>query len=74
MRKTICTCDRCGKEITGGVAYTVTVYAEDITKPMFGASTETVQQNVKQNLKLMDGEADLCKDCKDAITDGIFIV
>lgn len=74
MRKTICTCDRCGKEITDGVVYTVTVYAEDVDPAPLGLSMETASQNTRQNLKRVHGEAELCKECKDELTDGIFIV
>ena len=74
MRRTICTCDRCGKEITEGTVYTLTCYAEDVNPAPLGLSYETSTQNIKQNLKLVDGDAELCKECKDQITDGLFIV
>ena len=74
MKRTICICDRCGKEITEGVAYTLTCYAEDVNPAPLGLSGETAMQNVKQNLKAMDGEAHLCRECKDQLTDGVFIV
>lgn len=73
MRKTICICDRCGQEITG-VIYSLTCYAEDVKPGYFGPSMEAAGQNVKQNARSVAGEADLCKECKDTITDGVFIV
>lgn len=74
MRKAVCTCDRCGKEITGGVVYSLTCYAEDVVKTAWGQSLDTCLQNTKQNLALMEGTRDLCRECKDALTDGLFIV
>ena len=75
MRRTVCICDRCGKEITEGVVYSLTVYAEDVRSKGLGASAETVNQNMKQNItRSIDGDKDLCKECKDQITDGLFIV
>ena len=74
MRKTTCICDRCKKEITDGVIYTLTCYAEDVNSKAIGASAETVQQNMTQNLRRMQGDAELCRECKDALTDGLFIV
>lgn len=74
MRKTTCTCDRCGKEIADGVVYTLTCYAEDVVKKPFGDSMEACTQNTKQNLMLMNGSKDLCKACKDELTDDLFIV
>ena len=73
MRVSICTCDRCGKEIAGGVVYSLTCYAEDVReKP--GMSEEACSQNLRQNMALIDGSRDLCKECKDELTDGLFIV
>lgn len=74
MRRTICTCDRCGQEIADGVVYTLTCYAEDVHKQPFGLSAEATSQNMRQNLALVAGTKDLCKTCKDALTDGLYIV
>lgn len=73
-RKTTCTCDRCGQEIADGVVYTLTCYAEDVNKKPFGLSMEATSQNVRQNLALVNGTKELCQTCKDALTDGMFIV
>ena len=75
MKKTTYTCDRCGKEIEG-VAYELTCYAEDVTPDPFGTvSTEMATQNMRQNMSpVIVGKCHLCRACKDAITDGVFIV
>lgn len=68
------TCDKCGEEIQGAM-YTLTCYAEDVPAPPFGGcSLEVAAQNTQQNLQRQRGDRHLCKTCKDAITDGIFIV
>lgn len=78
MKRIVYTCDKCGKEISH-VAYSLVCYAEDVSAQSGGGmSEEAVEQNVKQNMELGDinarTEKILCKACKDAITDGIFIV
>lgn len=75
MKKTICTCDRCGAEIAY-VIYSLTCYAEDVTPgPFGGVSSAVAEQNTKQNTTLMTSrEKHLCGKCKDALTDGLFIV
>lgn len=73
MKRTIWNCDRCGSEIDG-VVYTLTCHAHDaIEDPMGGISMEAATQNVKQNFS-STVEAHLCRECKDKITDGVFIV
>ena len=73
MKKTTYFCDKCGQEITG-VVYRLTCYAEDVTPDPFGStSREAATQNMRQNL-LADETRHLCKTCKDAITDCVFIV
>ena len=68
------TCDRCGKLIEG-VMYTLTCYAEDVPPlPLGGCSLEVATQNTTQNLARTSADRHLCKACKDAITDGVFIV
>lgn len=74
MRKQVCICDRCGKEITGGVVYSLTCYAEDLVKVPFGVSAEACMQNTTQNMAVISGKKDLCKECKDDVADGLFIV
>lgn len=66
------TCDKCGAEITD-VAYLLTCYAADIRDDVWGGpSTEVAAQNLRQN---MDSEVKhLCRACKDAITDGVFVL
>lgn len=74
MRKTICTCDRCGKEITG-TTYTLTCYAEGIDPTATRATSARItEQNLRQNMILMAGSKELCQECKDELTDGLFIV
>lgn len=74
MRVTTCTCDRCGKPITGGTVYKLTCYAEDVIGRPF-LSADAAEQNIRQNTVIMaNGEKDLCQECKDALTDGLFIV
>lgn len=74
MEQITYTCDRCEKEIED-VVYTLTCYAKDIPKPgRVFVSRFVADQNSKQNLDKMCKERHLCKECKDAITDGVFIV
>jgi hypothetical protein len=55
--------------------YTLTCYAEDVPPyPLGGCSFEVATQNTKQNLLRQQEDRHLCKSCKDAITDGIFVV
>lgn len=68
------TCDKCGKTIEGAM-YTLTCYAEDVPRPpLGGCSFDVATQNNRQNLVWGSEDRHLCKECKDAITDGIFIV
>lgn len=72
MKKTTYKCDRCGAEITD-VVYTLTCYAEDLNRgPCGGISGEVVRQNHRQNN--VTTERHLCGECKDELTDGLFIV
>ena len=78
MKRVVYTCDRCGKEISR-VAYSLVCYAEDVSAQSFsGISEEAAAQNIKQNMVLgtfeTKNEKILCRECKDAITDGVFIV
>lgn len=67
-------CDRCGTEVTEGAIYTLTCYADDVA-PGLGQSRETSAQNAAQNAASMSRQTrHLCKVCKDAITDGLFVV
>jgi uncharacterized protein YbaA (DUF1428 family) len=68
------TCDKCEKEINDGVLYKLTCYAEDVPAKKIGYSMEAAVQNNRQNMALQTYERHLCKACKDAITDGIFIL
>ena len=75
MKRITYTCDKCEKEINDGVLYKLTCYAEDVPPARFGGfSTEMAEQNMRQNLALQTYERHLCRECKDAITDGVFIV
>lgn len=72
MRKTICICDRCGNEITDGVVYSLTCYAENVSgEPLGIGSGEVLTQNMKQNLA---ETKELCRECKRDLTDGLFIL
>ena len=76
MRRVVYTCDKCGREI-GTVAYSLLCYAEDVSAQVVGGlSEEVAAHNVKQNLSsgLERYEKILCKECKDEITDGLFVV
>lgn len=67
-------CDRCGEQIAEGTVYSLTCYADDVV-PGLGQSPETSAQNTAQNAASMNRQTrHLCKACKDALTDGIFIV
>lgn len=73
MKKTFCFCDRCGKEITD-VIYTLTCYADDVINGI-GIFSKAGEQNLRQNMVKAQGmEKELCQECKDALTDGLFIV
>ena len=73
MKRVIYTCDKCGEEIEG-VMYTLTCYAEDIPQRRGRISEEVMEHNIAQNMASMSNKRHLCKACKDAITDGIFIL
>lgn len=67
-------CDRCGEEITG-VVYTLTCFAHDATPdPLGWTSDEARTHNLNANLSERREDRHLCKKCKDAVTDGVFIV
>lgn len=73
MKKITYTCDKCGKEITD-VVYSLTCYAEDVFSPENPFMSKEVQiQNTTQNFS-PSMRRHLCRDCKDKITDGVFIV
>ncbi len=73
MKRTICTCDKCGNEVTDTL-YILYCYAEDLQNmPFGGISAATAEQNTKQNMA-RDVERHLCRECKDKITDGVFII
>lgn len=72
MKRTTWICDRCVKEITG-VVYTLNCFAEDAAPDPTGRiSAEAAGQNMRQNRGRESRH--LCSACKDAITDGVFIV
>lgn len=76
MKKEIYICDKCGKELTE-VVYTLTCFAEDISGPACGVKAEVANQNMRQNLELAlwgERKKHLCGECKDTLTDGLFIV
>ena len=73
MKKITYTCDKCEKEITD-VVYSLTWYAEDVFTPENPFMSKEVQiQNTTQNFSPSRGRH-LCRECKDKITDGVFIV
>ncbi len=78
MREITCTCDRCGEAIKDGVVYTLTCYAEKVDPKLHEStdmSREIWEQNSMQNMMLrQESKRDLCKACKDYLTEGIFIV
>lgn len=67
INKTTYTCDKCHKKITD-VVYSLFCYATTVSEM---PSLETVTQNIRQNLA---EEKHLCRECKESITDGEFIV
>ena len=71
MKKTTYTCDKCGKEIPD-VVYSLTCYAKDVAKGNY-MSQEVQIQNTTQNHSDTK-QKHLCRECKDEITDGVFIV
>ena len=68
-----CTCDKCGKPITD-VFYKLTCYAEEVNPNSTNQSSEVMMQNFKQNMAQNGEERHLCRVCKDAVTDGVFIL
>ena len=71
ITKTTYTCDKCRKEITD-VAYILYCYAEPVSGDM--QTVESATQNIRQNMAKLFGENHLCRYCKDALTDGVFIL
>lgn len=72
MKKIIYTCDKCGNEIPD-VVYSLTCYANDVDSKEGRASEEAGMQNMTQNYT-PTMRRHLCRECKDKITDGVFIV
>lgn len=72
MLKKIWLCDRCGEQIHG-VVYNLVCYAQTRMEPET-TPMEAIDQNNRQNALLVNGSKDLCKKCKDELTDGLFIV
>lgn len=76
MKKEIYICDKCGKELTD-VVYTLTCFADDISSTDGRIKSEVANQNMRQNLELAlwgERKKHLCGECKDTLTDGLFIV
>lgn len=72
MKKITYTCDKCEKEIPD-VVYSLTCYAKDVDLEEGRASEEAGMQNITQNYT-PTLRRHLCRECKDKITDGVFIV
>lgn len=72
MKVTKFICDKCGKEITG-VVYSLTCYAKLVPGEN---SVEHIEEVADQNKRLCASrsEVHLCRECRDEITDGVFIV
>ena len=73
MKRVICTCDKCGEEIKD-IYYSLTCFAvclpgEDPVKHF-----DAAVKNVAESKRIETDERHLCRTCKDAITDGIFIL
>lgn len=74
MKKIKYICDKCSKEIED-VYYSLTCYAQCVPgENPAKHSAILALQNLAQNKGVAAEERHLCKTCKDAITDGIFIV
>lgn len=74
MKQITYICDRCGHKIPD-VVYTLSCYADGLdARPFGGNSAEVAAQNSAQNRAKQRAKRHLCKSCKDAITDGLFIV
>ena len=71
MKKTTYTCDKCGKEILD-VVFSFTCYAMDVAEGTY-MSEEVQIQNTTQNYS-DSKQKHLCRECKDEITDNLFIV
>lgn len=73
MKTVMYYCDKCGERITD-VVYKLTCYA----KPVIGTGRldqDVADQNHRQNRAEQDHlSRHLCRRCKNAITDGLFIV
>ncbi len=73
MKTITYTCDKCEKKIPD-VVYSLTCYANDVDQVEEGrVSQEAGMQNVTQNHS-PTLRRHLCRECKDKITDGVFIV
>lgn len=68
-------CDKCHRDICG-VVYTLTCTAS-ITGPRSATLEEmkaAATQNIRQSNADQRGAVHICRDCKDDLTDGLFIV
>ena len=73
MKLTKFLCDKCGEEITD-IVYTLTCFAAIIPgENPAKYINEAAEQNIRQS-RLDGAQRHLCRTCKDAITDGVFIV
>ena len=73
MKVTKWICDKCGEEITDMV-YTLTCFAEMIPgENPVQQIKEVAEHNLRQSQVNVE-RCHLCRSCKDAITDGVFIV
>lgn len=73
MIRTMYTCDKCGEEIKD-VYYTLTCFAGRLPGENLVNQIAVINHNIAESKRLESEERHLCKACKDAITDGVFIV
>lgn len=70
MKKITYTCDKCGGEIVD-VVFELCCWAENLNGE---AWDDANRQNIAQNITKQKYTRHLCRECKNELTDGIFIV
>lgn len=73
MKTEIYYCDKCKQQIFD-IVYTLSCNAATVGNPPVAAMRKAAEQNIHQSASSQIGEKHLCAQCKDALTDGIFIV
>lgn len=73
MRTETYYCDRCKCTITD-IVYQLSCTATAINCSSFELAQEASAQSIRQSLARQICEKHLCRDCKNTLTDGLFVV